>query len=52
VRREQSHDRDELFARTGKHDEIGNATVRRQSIHRVRDALGARLTHVSLTDDR
>ena len=50
-RGEEPHHRDHLFASSGKNDEVRNPAVRRQTVHRVREALSARLAHVALTND-
>ena len=45
-RGEQAHDGDQFFASARENDEVGNAAVRRQSIHRVRHARCERFAHV------
>ena len=50
-RREQPHDGDHFLAGTGKHNEIGNATVSGQPIHRVGHAFRTRLAQVRLADN-
>jgi hypothetical protein len=52
VRGQQSHDRDQLFTRAGQDDEIGNAPVRRKTVHRVRHELGASRADVLCANDR
>ncbi len=50
-RGEQSHDRDELFARTGKNDQIGKTAVRGETVHRVCQKFSTSLSNVLLADN-
>ena len=45
---EKTDDGDQLFASSGKHDEIGNATVSGETIHRVGHAFGTSGSNVTI----
>src|SRR5258705_348035 len=48
---EQPHDRDQLFTRTGKYDEIGKAAMGGQTVHRVRQPFSPSFSNVSNAND-
>ncbi len=51
-RGEQPYDGDQLFASAGENDEIRDATVSGQAVHRVRHAFSPSFSNVSNADDR
>ena len=51
-RGEETYDGDQFFPRARQHNEIRNATMSGEAVHRVSHALRARCTDVALTDNR